>query len=170
MALHSSFYGVLELPKTWAIGVTPMHYSSAVPILLSFSQLMLYVAYSKLCRGKLFKRKRKPHTMSEKRHKINKFANYQNKMVWNSPALTAMFLFLLKDLKTIGPWLSWRNAHYQYTNPISRPLIMMIAWQVVKTSFGLHLREWMGNSLPWFEPRSHFISRFSCWVWSSGWT
>ena len=41
--------------------------------------------------------------MSEKRHKINKFANYQNKMVLNSPALTAMFLFLLKDLKTFGP-------------------------------------------------------------------
>ena len=42
--------------------------------------------------------------MSEKRHKINKFANYQNKMVKNSPALTAMFLFLVKDVKTFGPW------------------------------------------------------------------
>ena len=35
---------------------------------------------------KLFNRKRKPHTMSEKRHKINKFANYQNIIVRNSPA------------------------------------------------------------------------------------
>ena len=43
-------------------------------------------------------------SLSEKRHKINKFANYQNKMVKNSPALTAMFLFLLKDVKTFGPW------------------------------------------------------------------
>ena len=42
--------------------------------------------------------------MSEKRHKINEYANYQNKMVKNSPALTAMFLFLLKDVKTFGPW------------------------------------------------------------------
>ena len=73
-------------------------------------------------------------------------------------------------LKTLKPLFLgyWSNAHYQYTNPISRPL--MIALLVVKTSFGFHLREWMGNSFPWFEPRSHFISRFSCWVWSSGWT
>ena len=42
---------------------------------------------SKFCRGKLFNRKRKPHTMYEKRHKINKFANYQNTVVRNSPAL-----------------------------------------------------------------------------------
>ena len=42
---------------------------------------------SKLCGGKLFNGKRKPHTMFEKRHKINKFANYQNIIVRNSPAL-----------------------------------------------------------------------------------
>lgn len=41
---------------------------------------MLYFAYSKLCRAKLFERKRKPHTIFEKRHKIIKFANYQNKI------------------------------------------------------------------------------------------
>ena len=46
----------------------------------------LYGAYSKLSRGKLFNTKRKPHTMSEKRHKINKFANYQNIILRNSPA------------------------------------------------------------------------------------
>ena len=48
--------------------------------------------------------------MSEKRHKINKFANYQNKMVKNSPALTAMFLFLFEDLKTFGPWFLTYSA------------------------------------------------------------
>ena len=36
--------------------------------------------------GKLFNRKGKPPTMSEKRHKISKFANYQNIIVRNSPA------------------------------------------------------------------------------------
>ena len=45
-----------------------------------------YVAYSKLCGEKLFNRKRKPHTMSEKRRKINKIANYQNIIVRNSLA------------------------------------------------------------------------------------
>ena len=34
----------------------------------------------------MLNRKRNPYTMSEKRHKINKFANYQNIMVRNSPA------------------------------------------------------------------------------------
>ena len=53
----------------------------------SYQLYALYVAYSKLWRGKLFNRKRKPQTMSEKRHKINKFANYQNIKVRNSPAL-----------------------------------------------------------------------------------
>ena len=140
--------------------------SSAVPILLSFSQLILYVAYSKLCWGKLFKRKRKPLIMSKKRHKINKFANYQNKMVRTVQPWPPCFCSFLKTLKPLVLGY-WRTAHYQYTNPISRPL--MIALQVVKTSFGFHLREWMGNSFPWFEPRSDFMSRFSCWVWSSGW-
>ena len=46
----------------------------------------LYVAYSKLCRGKLFRRKRKPHTMSEKRYKVNKCANFQNLIVRKSTA------------------------------------------------------------------------------------
>ena len=34
----------------------------------------------------LTNRKRKPHTMSEKRHQINKLANYQNIIVKNSLA------------------------------------------------------------------------------------
>ena len=45
-----------------------------------------YVAHSKLCEGKLFKRRIEPHTMSEKRHKSNKFADYQKIIVRNSPA------------------------------------------------------------------------------------
>ena len=103
------------------------------------SYMWLYVVYSKLGRGKLFNRKRKPHTMSEKRHKINKFANYENIKSWETvPPSTAMFLFLLYGF--------WRNAHDQYTNPLARPLL--IALQVVRTSFGFHLRECMGSSFP----------------------
>ena len=57
-----------------------------------------YVAYSKLCGGKLFNRKRKPHTMSEKRHKINKLANYQNIIVRNSPAFDHPVWILFKRI------------------------------------------------------------------------
>ena len=42
--------------------------------------------FQTLQREILFNRKRKPHTMSEKRHQINKFVNYQNIIVRNSPA------------------------------------------------------------------------------------
>ena len=60
----------------------------------------MYVCmYSKLWRGKFFKRKRKPHTLTEKRHKVKKFANYQNKIVGNSLAFYRHDLFLLKTLK-----------------------------------------------------------------------
>ena len=40
----------------------------------------------------------------------------------------------------------WRNEHDQYTNPLARPLL--ISLQVVRTSFGFHLRECMGSSSP----------------------
>ena len=40
----------------------------------------------------------------------------------------------------------WRNTHDQYTYPLARPL--MIYLQVVRTSFGFHLRECMGSSFP----------------------
>ena len=53
-----------------------------------------------------------------------------------------MFLFLFKAVDL----LIWRNAHDQYTNPLARPLL--IALQVVRTLFGLHLRECMGSSFP----------------------
>ena len=39
-----------------------------------------------------------------------------------------------------------RSAHDQYTNPLARALLM--ALQVVRTSFGFHLRECMGSSPP----------------------
>ena len=39
-----------------------------------------------------------------------------------------------------------RSAHDQYTNPLARALLM--ALQVVRTSFGFHLRESMGSSPP----------------------
>ena len=55
---------------------------NSLAVLISCTEL--YVAYSKLCRGKLFNKERKPHAISEKRHKISKFANYQNIIVRNS--------------------------------------------------------------------------------------
>ena len=39
-----------------------------------------------------------------------------------------------------------RNAHDQYTNPLARTLL--IALQVVRTSFGYHLRKCMESSYP----------------------
>ena len=53
-----------------------------------------------------------------------------------------MFLFFSRPLI----YGFWRNAHDQYTNPLARPLL--IALQVVRTSFGFHLRECMGSSFP----------------------
>ena len=45
-----------------------------------------------------------------------------------------------------------RSAHDQYTNPLARALLM--ALQVVRTSFGFHLRESMGSSPPPLPPPS----------------
>ena len=48
-------------------------------------------------KGKLFKRKSKAYTLTEKRDKINTFANYQNIIKWKRvPPLTTIFLFFLK--------------------------------------------------------------------------
>ena len=66
--------------------------------------------------------------MSEKRHIICKFANYQNIIVRNSPAFDC-HVFVL----------SQNDAHDMYTNPLARAL--MITLQVVRTSFGFHLGE-----------------------------
>ena len=81
--------------------------------------------------------------MSEKRHKINKFANYQNIIVRNSPAFDChAFVFFSRLLI----YSFWRNAHDQYTNPLASPLLITL--QVVRTLFGFHLRECMGSSFP----------------------
>ena len=45
---------------------------------------MLHIPNS--AEGNCLTEKEKPHNMSEKRHQINKFANYQNIIVRNSPA------------------------------------------------------------------------------------
>ena len=77
------------------------------------------VAHSKLCEGKLFKRKIEPHTMSEKRHKINKFANYQKIIVRNSPAFDChvfvppqkplIFGFYVMSMFIISTQIGWQN-------------------------------------------------------------
>ena len=56
-------------------------------------------------------KKRKPHTMSEKRRKIKKIASYQNIIVRNCPALGNSF---------------WRYAHDPYTNPLAGPLLIAL--------------------------------------------
>ena len=112
-----------------------------------------YQLYAALCctfqtlQRKLFNRKRKPHTMSEKRHKINKFANYQNIIVRISPALYR-HVFVSFQNRASKPFIYdfCRNAHDQYTSPLARP--SLIALQAVRTSFGFHLRECMGSSSP----------------------
>ena len=68
--------------------------------------------------------------MSKKRHKINKFANYQNIIVRNSPAFDRHVFFPSQKPLIV---CFWRNAHDHCRNPLSRPL--MIALQVVTTSF-----------------------------------
>ena len=40
--------------------------------------------------------------MSEKRHEINTFANYQNIMVKNSSSSTALFLFFLQNRNLVA--------------------------------------------------------------------
>ena len=73
----------------------------------SIAQLLGGSYHTQLCRGKFFHRNRKPYTMSEKRPKINKFANYQNIIVKKQSRLrlpwTAMLLFLFK---TVDLWFS----------------------------------------------------------------
>ena len=81
--------------------------------------------------------------MSEKRHKINKFGNYQNIIVRNSdrhgfvPSQNGRPLVLTS--------CAWSEA-----KPLTRPL--MITLQVVRTSFEFHLRECMGSSFPPPDP------------------
>ena len=72
------------------------------------------------------------HTLCLKSDKANKFANYQNIIVRNSPPSTAMFLFLLKTV------FCGCNAHDQYTNPLARPLLIanIAVWISFKRMYG----------------------------------
>ena len=86
--------------------------------------------------------------MSEKRRKINKFANYQKYINSEKQSRLRPQCFYSFSKSLIFGF--WRNAHDQYTNLLARPL--MAALQVVKTSFGFHLRECKGSSfssIPW---------------------
>ena len=126
-----------------------------------------YASHSKLCEGKLFKRKSKPHSMSEERHKINKFANYQKQ----SRLRPLCFCSCRKNL-----WFD---------------VMRIIRTQVVRASFRFHLREWRGSSPPLSPGSTHVLPccRPSSWpvsilhlrvqnfqsdselkpVWSRGW-
>ena len=94
----------LNFPKVCS--KTLLDISTLPAVLLSYT--LLCVAYSKLCGGKLFNRKRKPHTMPEERHKINKFANYRHVFISSQNPLIYSF---------------WRYVHHQYTNPLVRFLL-----------------------------------------------
>ena len=99
--------------------------------------------------------------MSEKRHQINKFANYQNIIVRTSPAFDR-HVFVLKLIYGF-----WRNTHDQYTNPLARPLLITL--QVVRTSFGFHLRECMEVASPAPElnlSRASISERFGLQNWA----
>ena len=79
--------------------------------------------------------------MSEKRHKINKFANYQNIMVKKQSRLGPLCFCSFSKPMIYG---FRRNAHDQYTNPLARPLL--IALQVVRTSWFTMYRQCTGSS------------------------
>ena len=81
----------LHLEATWTfLRFAARHVHCSIAQLFGCSY-QLYAAicciFQTLGRGKLFNRKRKPHSMSERRHKTKKFSNYQNAIVRNSPAL-----------------------------------------------------------------------------------
>ena len=75
-----------------------------------------FIKTKKLCGGILFNRKRKPHTMSEKRHEINKFANYQNIIVRNSPAFDRHVFISSQD-------------HWSMDLDVMRMISTQIRWQ-----------------------------------------
>ena len=82
--------------------------------------------------------------MSEKLHKINKFANYQNIIVRNSPAFDRHNFVSSQDRWSMV--FDVMRMYDQYTNPLAKALL--IALQIVRTSFGFHLRECMRSSFP----------------------
>ena len=78
-----------------------------------------------------------------------KSVNYQNVIVRNSPAL---YRHVFVPYQNALIYDFWRNAHDQYTSPLTRPLL--IALQVVRTSFGFYLRECMGSSSPLLKSKA----------------
>ena len=122
---------------------------------LFVSYTQLYVAYSKLCRGKLCKRKAN-HTLCLEAFDRHVFDPSQNR--WS------LFYYVMRMISTQIPWQDpWWSLR-----------------QVVRTSFGFHLRECMGSSLPppllatsighfWVAPSLCFKARLSVrpltWKW-----
>ena len=103
--------------------------------------------------------KSRTYTMSEKQHKISKNAIYQKKrnvIVRNNPAFDRHdFVPSQNHLHcTFGLRC---NAQHQYTKLLARPL--MIALQVVRTSFPFRLRECMGSNFPPPPPCVHTTYR-----------
>ena len=93
---------------------------------------------------KIVEQKRKTtHCLKSDIKSGNKIANYQK---YNSEKQSRLrpscFCFFSRPLI----YGFWRNAHDQYTNSLVKALL--IALQVVKTSFGFHLRGCMGISSP----------------------
>lgn len=82
--------------------------------------------------------------MSEKWHKTDKFANYQNKIVRNNPSLDRHVLVNSFSIPLILVFDVMRMICTQVKTYDDR----MIALQVVKSSFGIHLRECIGSSFP----------------------
>ena len=95
---------------------------NSAAVLISYTQL--YLAHSKLWRGKLFNRKRKPHTLCEKQHQINKLANYQNIIVRNGPTLDRHVFVLSQNhcsmifdvLRMISTQVRWQDPYWLLCN------------------------------------------------------
>ena len=68
-------------------------------------------------------------------------------------------LCLKSDIKSINLEIIVKiQSHNQYTNPLTRPLL--IALQVVQTSFAFYLRECMGSSPPPPGPKRLIYKQF----------
>ena len=97
--------------------------------------------------------------MFEKRHKTNKVGDYQNIINEKQSRFRLPCFCTFQKRWSLG---FWRNAHDQYTNPLAGPL--MIALQVVRTSFGFYLRECMASSFP-FPPRLLVLTELTFSTW-----
>ena len=129
---------MLSDPRAHTAYFKTFHFAYSDQVLISIRSYMLHI---QTLRGKLFNRKRKPLTMSEKWHKIINLRIIVKVYSWLGPHCFSSFS---KPLI----YGFWRNAHNQYTNPLARPLL--IALQVVRTSFGSSFNRMyqMGSSSP----------------------